>query len=167
VTVPALILLVVGLALHLGFTRAKGAEVRRLSAQLDALQAQAIDQAGRREQTRALAQRLGGPDLATALQAQREVEPIEFLGRELAAAGLRSLELGTDAVGQTGGLRRTRYFVRAEGHYEAVLRFVRAIELSPRVLSVDGFTIERPAGTSTLDVRIELSIFEPLQGQEA
>ena len=160
--IPALILLALGMFINLGFTRARGEEVRRLSAQRDALRAQAVGVEGREERTRELAQRLGGTDLAAALEGQQGIEPVDYINRTLAEVGLRSLELGTQGTTQTERLRRTRYFVRAEGSFAALQRFFRQAELSPRVLIIDGFTVERPVGVNSLDVRINLSIYEPL-----
>jgi hypothetical protein len=161
---PALALLAVGLLVDLAFTGARADEVRRLGAQREALRVQVAGQEGRAQRGRELAQRLGGDDLADALAAQQATDPVAFLGRAMREAGLHSLELGTEAGSQGAQVRRTRYYIRAGGDYDGLLRFVRRIESDPRVLTIDSFTAERVVGETGLDIRVNFSFYEPLAG---
>jgi hypothetical protein len=165
VLLPALLLLALGLLIDLGFAGARADDVRHLSAQRETLRAQIAGQEGRAQRAHELAQRLGGDDLTEALAAQQAVDPVNFLGRALRQAGLHSLELGTEAGSQSGPLRRMRYFVRATGNFGGLMRFMRLLESNPCVLTIDGFTAEKVVGETDLDIRVNLSFYEPLAGQ--
>jgi len=159
---PALALLVLGLLVDVGFTSARRNELRRLTERRDTLRAQLAGLESRDQRIHEIARRLGGEDLASALSAQQAVDPVNFLGRTLSDTGLHGLELGTEGSSQSGQVRRTRYFVRAEGSYGALQRFVQHVERGPRVLAVDGFTVEKVIDANSLDIRINLSLYEPL-----
>jgi hypothetical protein len=162
---PALVLLALGLLVDFGFAGARADSVRRLSAQRVSLRAQVAGQEGQTQRARELARRLDGEDLTAALAAQQAVDPVEFLGRAMRQAGLHSLELGTEPSSQTAQVLRTRYYVRATGDYDGLLRFVRGLESDPRVLTIDGFTAEKVLGETGLDIRVNLSFYGPLTGR--
>jgi hypothetical protein len=165
VLLPALVLLALGLLVDFGFAGARADEVRRLIAQRETLRAQVAGQEGRAQRAHELALRLDGDDLAAALAAQQAVDPVSYLGSAIRQAGLHSLELGTEASNQSAQVMRTRYYVRASGSYGGLLRFVRSLESDPRVLTIDSFTAERIVGETGLDIRVNLSFYEPLAGQ--
>jgi hypothetical protein len=164
---PALALgfLVLGLLVDLGFTRIQMRECVRLTTERDLLRQQSIALGRQEERGRTLARALGGDDLSAALGTQTESDPLDYLGRAIARAGLNRMELGTQGTVQSEHVRRIKFFLRASGKYSQILSLIQDLEHGSRVVTIDDFTVLQGAeDPKVLEARVELSIYQPLTG---
>jgi Tfp pilus assembly protein PilO len=156
-------LLFLGLIVDLGFTGPQIRNLTRSTAERDQLRQQMMTAGRQKERGQTLARALGGQELDEALRAQAAMDPIDYLGRLLAQAGLRRTELGTQKSVDSERLRRTSFFLRACGRYGQIVAFLRDLEESPRLVLIDDFTLQpAPDDARLLEARIELSMVEPL-----
>lgn len=154
-------LVLVGVALDFGFTRPQLRTVGQLRQQRADLLGRSTQVSSRDAEQKRLAAYLGVSDLKNALVEHRGEDPIRVLGDAMERSGLRRLELGTQAGGETDRLRRSRLFLRALGSYPDITRFVASLERDDRLITVDALTIQHASESSDLELRMNLSIYEP------
>ena len=156
----AILLLAVGLIVDLGFTQPRVQEVRRLDSErqelLDRLTARSV----RDREAEQLARSIGAADLEGALEVHGDSDPVTFLAAALEENNLTTIELSTHATHNTGQFRRTRFTLRVGGRYNRILDFVRTIERSPRLVTVDALSIVEAEDSSLLESRIDVTVFE-------
>lgn len=156
----AIILLAVGLVVDLGFTQPRVQEVRRLDSErrglLDRLTARSV----RDREAEQLARSIGATDLKGAIEVHRNSDPVTFLATALDDNKLTTIELGTTSSHNTGQLTRTRFSLRVRGRYNRILDFVRTIERSPRLVTVDALSIVEAEDSNLLEGRIDASVYE-------
>ena len=156
------ILLVCGLIVDATFTRSQLEAKRQLLARREALIAELRPIQMRERKVREMAGALGAPDLATAVQALQEKDPVTYLGRMVSSSGLVGREMGTEATTEEGGLRRTRFFVRVQGSFPKIALLVRRLEEGPRLVTIDALAIQQleEEGGGT-EGRLNLSVYSP------
>jgi hypothetical protein len=150
-----------GAAIDLGFTQPQRRAVERLRLQRADLLGRTAEINSRDSEEKRWAVYLGSADLKSALAERRGEDPITFLGDAIERSGLRRLELGSQAMGETDHLRRSRLFLRALGSYRQITEFVTKLEREERLITVDALTIQPAVESSGLEVRMNLSIYEP------
>jgi hypothetical protein len=154
----AIALIVGGLAVNLLLTGPLLDDIRRLRGERAATMKNVQQDLARGAEHRALGEELG-LDPASAVEAPT-TDPLVFLGRMLDESGLTRLELTTTATAESGRLQRTGFVVRAAGDYADILAFVRALESSRRVVTVDALQIETIVGTERQECRLLLSVHD-------
>jgi hypothetical protein len=159
----ALGLLVLGLAVDLGFVRHQRTEVVRCALERDKLRLETQVLGSQEERRQRLAQALGGLDLIDGLQSLGNLDPVEYLNGAVSRSGLVRLEMATQASTQTDRLRRTRLFLRVSGRFGQILGFTRQIEQGTTPVTVDNLSIQENAeAPGALEARFEISVYGPL-----
>jgi Tfp pilus assembly protein PilO len=110
----------------------------------------------------ALAGALQVADLAELKQLSDRSDPIVFLGRLLDRSGLTRLEMTSTGTNESARLRQTGFTVRATGEYGQIVDFIRTLEQSARLVTVDVLQIQKSVGAGILECRLSLSVFDPL-----
>jgi hypothetical protein len=159
-------LLVCGLAADVLLTRPALMRTRRLTAQREKALKQFDQLRARDDERNLLAAVLGASDLEEVIAGRDETDGFVFLGEALAAAGLERLELATQESGASRHLRRSRFSLLARGGYDQVLLFLRSLEQSGRLVTVDVVKIDRVIGGKQLECRLNISIYD-VQGEVA
>jgi hypothetical protein len=154
-------LLLAGIALDFGFAQPQRRAVESMRRQRAELLSQSAELTGRDVEERRLALYLDAEDLASALASQRGEDPVNILGAAVEKSGLQRLELGTQASAETERLRRSRLFLRALGSYGQVVSLVSSLEREKRLISIDALTVQRTLDSGDLELRVDLSIYEP------
>jgi len=164
VFLAAAMLLLLGLALDLGVNQPRQREIGRLRAQrasmlvnLAGIQQHDLDLA-------AAAQRLGIRDPERGFVFDSSVDPVAFLNDVVARAGLTTVELSTEASVAQGRARRTVFTLVVRGGFGRIFDLIRTLEQGPRLTTIDGFTVMQPYEGTSLEGRLKLSIYDPLQG---
>jgi len=159
--IVAAALLLLALALDLGFTRpghdlvqALAVEQARVSTEIGRTSARDIEH-------RELAERLGVDELGDLVTTTPPEDPLSYLGATLDRSRLTRLELTTMGTSSSGRLQRTRFTLRVLGSYGQILDFVRDLEEGPRLVTVDALTIETMLEQTALEGRLTLSIHDP------
>lgn len=157
----AVILLVVGLIVDLGFAQPRLREAKRLAAErVKRLEKVHQSSQGERE-VQDLARCLGAEDLATGLAALRDTDPLSRLARELDRARLTRLDLSSQPSEIIGTVFRTRYSLRVQGSYGHILDFLRVLEQGAVPLTVDALSIAQVPDSPVLEARFDLSVYSP------
>jgi hypothetical protein len=154
-------LVVGGVALDFGFTQPQRRAVEQLRRQRADLLGRTAEINSRDAEQKRWAAYLGAASLDAALGERRGQDPIRILGDAMDSSGLRRLELGSQATGETERLRRSRLFLRALGSYPQITQFVASLERDSRLITVDALTIQPATDSNGLELRMNLSIYEP------
>jgi Tfp pilus assembly protein PilO len=157
----AWVLLLLGLVLDLALVRGQMAELRRLRAEEARLQTRYREIRNRGAETLGLAEHFGVEDLDRLEEDYAAVDAVAFLADALSAARLRRLELGTEESSRGRHLRRTQFFLRAQGTHQRILDFIRRMEGGPRVVTLEALSIQRILGSNQLELRANLSVYDP------
>lgn len=158
----AAILLAAGLIVNVGFVRPGGGQIVRLMAARDEARIRLGQQQALDAEAQRLAASLGVSDLAEAMSGSALSDPVTFLGGLIADARLTRLELATHASADVGKIHRTRFSLRVLGSYERVLQLVQAMEESPRLVTVDAFSLQPAVESALLEARLDVSIYDPV-----
>jgi Tfp pilus assembly protein PilO len=110
----------------------------------------------------ALARALQVADLAELKELSDSSDPIVFLGRLLDRSGLTRLEMTSTGTNDSARLRQTGFTLRATGEFSQIVDFIRTLEQSPRLVTVDVLQIQKSVGAGILECRLSLSVFDPL-----
>lgn len=110
-----------------------------------------------------LAAGLGLPDLQGIRSLTGGLDAVVYIGGRVGEAGLRQVELTTDEVEDAGALRQTRFTLRVEGEYAAVVDLVRNLEQGPRLMTVDALKVVAGEGGGALECRLALSVYDPVR----
>jgi hypothetical protein len=158
----AVVLLVLGIVVDLGFTQKRSQDVRRLARERAQLQEKLSNLESRDLGSQKLAAYFGVERLTELLDRDQRADPVTYVSDLLNESGLTRLELGTMATSEVGRLQRTEFYVRASGRYKRVLDFTRKLEQRPRLARVDALVLEQMVESSHLEARFNLSIYDPL-----
>ncbi len=161
----AVLMLVAGLAIGLGFTQHELKRVRQLAAERSELQGQMGALWDREREEGEFAQWLGASDLATGLATYRCDDVLNQLGALVTEGGLQGLEVGAQGRIESARLRQTQYFVRAQGSFAQILNLLRRAEQTPPLVAVDALAIAEAGVADLLEVRLNLSVYEPAAGR--
>ena len=161
VLVASGIMLACALAVDFAFTRGQFEAKKRLLERRERLVSELRPIQAREHQIRGMAEALGAPDLASAIQALREEDPVSYLGRMVSSAGLVREEMVMEGVSQEGGLRRTRFYLRVQGGYPRILALVQRLEESARLVSIDAMAIGHELEDSGIEGRLNVSVYSP------
>jgi hypothetical protein len=162
---PAILLLLTGMAVEIGFTRPRVVEVQRLCARRTALSEQLSKLAAQEWASDRICLRLGcgHAEDSEATPANDLAE----LARKIDQAGLRRLEIVARESERDGSLLITRYTVRVTGDYRQNLEFVRLLEADARLVVIDAFRLEPAPGVGLLDAAYDLHLVDPIPTEEA
>lgn len=116
---------------------------------------------------RQLAEALMVAELSDLNWLSSQTDPIVFLGRMLDDSGLIRLEMTSTGSSESARLRQTGFTVRATGQYSQMVDFFRALEKSPRLVTVDVFQIQKAVGNGNLECRLTLSVFDPVAREDS
>ena len=154
-------LLTAGLIVDLAFTRPKIQELHSLMRQQNEIRAEL----GQMMKTRS-----DNDDLLRFLEEQvfateaPSTDPAAFLGEKVEESKLTRLELRATDNSETSTMRRTQFFLRLLGKFGPTIEFVRSLEQGSRLIIVDAIRIEPQVGSSSLETRLNLSIYDPKGG---
>lgn len=156
----AAVLLVLGMTIDVGMNRPRATEIRRLSAQRSQLRVKAAQDAQQQAEFDFLVKHLGGKNAKESSTSGR-IDPITFLGRAVDSARLKQLELSSETSLEVGDLVRNRMFLRAEGSYAGIVRLMRSLEMSQRIVTIDAFSIEPALTPGAVEGRLNVSVYDP------
>jgi Tfp pilus assembly protein PilO len=163
----ALAVLVLTLAVDLGFTKPQSEEVARLSALRDRLRQQLAMRQARDRQIEDLHDFLEEENLAGALLAAREGDPATYVAELLEQTNLVREELRHEESRETSRFRITQLGLDVRGSYEDLVAFIRTLEQGARLATIEMFMIETMAGERTrrgkamLRAQITVSVLDP------
>ncbi|MDM7916490.1 MAG: GspMb/PilO family protein [Candidatus Eisenbacteria bacterium] len=152
-------LLVAGIVIHLALVQPQQNRVRALAAQRTQLLQTAADRRMRSDLERQRLEALGMDDSASF---GPRADAVAMIGDAVDASGLHRLELGTTSNSDLGGVRHTSLFVRATGSYRQISRLVLDLERRERLVAVEAIRIEPVTESSDLELRLRLSVYDPL-----
>lgn len=156
----AVLMLVAGLVIEMGFARPLMNEINAMKAERGRIRTELVRQSALDKEGTALATVFGLEDLAE-LGRRPEQDALGWLGRTLSDSRLVRLELTSSGAEDFGKVRRSDFTVLARGDFPAMQRFVKRLEEGPRLVTVDAFTIKPLFNTDELEGRFMLSIYDP------
>ncbi len=89
-------------------------------------------------------------------------DPAVFVSDLLRQTEVTILEIVATESTSSGRLRKSGFTVRVLGGFERILHLVRTLEKEKRLVTIDAFSIQPLTGTSQLEGRFEVSIFDPV-----
>lgn len=90
---------------------------------------------------------------------------VGYIGRQIDEAGLMRLDLSTVGEFRSTHIKTTKFDVRVSGDYNEIVKFVQAMESSPRLAEFHNFVIRTPLAGKNIEGRFNLSIYDPNTGQ--
>lgn len=156
----AILLLVAGLVIEMGFARPLLREIAGMNEERSRMRTEILRQGELDKDGESLAAVFGLDDLAQ-LGSQPATDPLGWLGKALSDSKLVRLDLTATGAEDFGKVRRSDYTVRAKGDYPSMQRFVRRLEAGPRLVTIDAFTIKTLYDSNDLEGRFMLSIYDP------
>jgi hypothetical protein len=162
--VLAVLLLVMGILVNLGFTRRQEEQVKHWAAERSRLREKLAILDTQDDQGLEFGHALGAQDLDAALAAQGGTDAVAFIGRALDRARLNRLELSTTSTSTENRIRRTKFFLRATGSYGRVIEFLHSLEQGPRLVTVESLVLQEGNDPGSLEARVELTIYELMTG---
>jgi len=154
--------LVVGLVVYLAFVAPRIGEMRRLEAECATLRAQLYQQSLVGREREALVQFLDTEGLGASLDSL-QVDGLTYLGRLVERSRLETLEL-TSGRGRQTVASATQLGLKVRGRFARLLDFVRTLEMSPRLVTVDAFSIEMIDEENTLEADFTITVYDPKGG---
>ncbi|MBU1699085.1 MAG: hypothetical protein KJ970_17100 [Candidatus Eisenbacteria bacterium] len=157
----AVLLLLLGLVIDLGAVNRQLGEYEDLKVQREQLRRQLTKIENQSAYEDRLAGYFAGMKGDSLAIPAKLVDPIDFLAGGLRKSNLKRLELRTEKSSQTGQLTRNRYFLRANGSYNQIIDFFKWLERGGQLSTIDAFSIEPIIDSSDLELRLNLSIYDP------
>lgn len=157
-------LVVLALAIDFAGLRPAVARIRRLEARRAELTARFVAQNERERETEFLARVLGSSAGAPGDTSDPPADPMTIVDGFIARRALECTELASKPAEESGQVTRARLNTVVRGSFAQVLGFVRDLEQSPRVITIDALWLEAIPGTARLEGRLSLSVYSPKQG---
>lgn len=158
----AMILFTVGL----GVDRFWTASILKKSQSLEHARGDLLTRLGARadsdQEARMMADCVGVDDVRNLESLGADVDPLVFINRKVADAGMRQVEVVSDAVENSTRLRRSDFTMTLSGSYRQFASLVRSLEDDTRLVKVVGVRIETEDASTNLDCHLSISIFDPL-----
>jgi Tfp pilus assembly protein PilO len=155
-------LIVLTLAVDLAGLRPAAARMRRLETRRAELAARLVAQSEQEREIEFLASVLGAGSPGESAGAL--ADPIAIVDGFIAHRGLERTELVSKPIEETGQVARARLSTVVRGSFAQIVGLVRDLEQSPRVITIDGLSIEAPPGAARLEGRLSLSVYGPKRG---
>ena len=155
--------LVVGLAVYLSFVAPRIGEMRRLEAACASLRTQLYEQAMVGREREELVRFLDREGLSVRDDELQE-DGITYLARLVESAGLETLELTSGRGKRTVSSSTAPLGLTVRGRFARILDFVRTLEKSPRLVTVDAFSIEMIDEESVLEADFTVTVYDPKGG---
>ncbi len=114
------------------------------------------------QEARVMAECMGVDDVNDMSSLGADTDALVFINRKVADAGMRQVEVVSDAVENSTRLRRSDFTMTLSGSYRQFASLVRALEDDPRLVKVVGVRIEAQDATPDLECRLSIAIFDPL-----
>jgi len=155
--------LVVGLVVYMGFVAPRIDEMRQLEAACATLRTQLHEQAMVGREREELVRFLDLEGLSVRDDALQE-DAITYLARLVKSAGLETLELTSGRGKRTVSSSAAPLGLTVRGRFARILDFVRTLEKSPRLVTVDAFSIEMIDEESVLEADFTVTVYDPKGG---
>lgn len=164
--IAGLVILAFGLIGDFAFTGQQSKRLRTLELQRNQLLTELEVVESRDAEMRRLARSLGYESMSGALDSIATRDPITFLTESVDSAFLTRGELSTRATKDVETLRRTEFLLVVRGPFERVNRFLMNLENGARLTTIDGVVISPLGSNPVVEARINLSIYDPRDGDE-
>ncbi len=161
----AVLMLLAAVAVEVGMTRPQRLELDRIAGERQRLMEELQDHQNHLRQGDELAAYLEVGNLVDLLEGVGDGDAVSYLNGKLAEAKLTQLELITEASSAYGKLHRSQFSLRLTGRYAGVLQFVRSLEQDRRLATIDAFVITEIEGSSQIEGRFNISIYDTGRGQ--
>lgn len=158
----ALLLFAIGFGVDRLWTGSVLAKTRNLEQQRTDLLEKLGNHAESDQEARVMAECMGIDDVNNLDTLGAGTDALVFINRKVAAAGMRQVELISDAVENSTRLRRSDFTMTVNGSYREFASLVRSFEDDPRLVKVVGIRIEAQDATPDLECHLSIAIFDPL-----
>lgn len=159
--VSAVGLLVAGLIVDFAITQPRIQELHSLKQQQNEIRAEIDQMMKARRENSDLMQFM--EDRGFTIEAPA-TDPAAFLGEKVEESKLTRLEMRATENSESSTMRRTQFFLRLLGKFGPTTEFVRSLEQGSRLIIVDAIKIEPQVGSTSLETRLNLSVYDPKGG---
>jgi hypothetical protein len=154
-------LLLIGVVVDQAFTQPQSRDLAQASEKRSELLNEVRELGLQHVQSDELAALFNLDDVADLLDPP-EVEPVAYVGSLIERTQLKRITITHAGTTTVGKLRKSTFTLHLTGSYPRLVAFTRAVEQGPRLAAIDVLTFTTAVGSSTLEAKLSLSIFDPV-----